>query len=76
MCDEIVEETKIFTTNFNEKNTICKTKSVYILLAFLLITIELLIAFSIYCYLNKYKSKQKHLLPYYVTNDKLKKVLY
>ena len=26
-CDEIVEEkTKTFTTNFNEKNTICKTK--------------------------------------------------
>ena len=42
--------------------------------AFLLITIALLIAASINCYLIKYKAKQKHLLPYYVTNNKLKEV--
>ena len=59
-CDEIIEETK----SFNKKNAICKTKNVYILLIFLLITIALLINVSIYCYLIKYKSKQKHLLPY------------
>ena len=47
-------------------------KSFYILLPFLLITIALLIAVSIYCYLIKYKAKQKHLLPLYVTNNKLK----
>ena len=35
------------------KNIICKTKNFYILLA-------LLIAVSIYCYLIKYKAKQKH----------------
>ena len=36
----------------------------YILLTFLLITIALLRAFSIYCYLIKYRAKQKHLLPF------------
>ena len=47
-CDKIFEEeTKTVTTNFNEKNVICKTKNVYILLAFLLITITLLIAVEI-----------------------------
>ena len=34
-CDEIIEEeTKTLTTNFNEKNGICKTKRFYILLTF------------------------------------------
>ena len=47
-CDKFFEEeTKTVTTNFNEKNAICKTKNVYILLAFLLITITLLIAVEI-----------------------------
>ena len=65
MCDEIIEEeTKTVLTNFDEKEVVCKTRKFYILLAFLLITILLLIAVSIYCYLIKYKSKQKHLLPY------------
>ena len=76
-CDEIIdveaklfnEETKSVPTNFNEKKVACKTKNFYILLAFLSITIVLLIAVSIYCYLIKYKSKQMHLLPYYVTNN-------
>ena len=42
----------------------------------LLITVSLLIAVSIYCYLIKYWAKQKHLLPYHVTNNKLKVALY
>ena len=34
-CDEVIEEeTKTLTTNFNEKNGICKTKHFYILLTF------------------------------------------
>ena len=42
-CDEIIEEkAKAVTANFNEKNAICKTKNLNILLAFLLITIALL----------------------------------
>ena len=43
-----------------------------ILLEFLLITIALLIAVSIYCYLIKYRAKQKHLLPFHGTNNELK----
>ena len=45
-------------------------------LAFLLIAIALLIAVSIYCYLVKYEAKQKQLLPYYITNTKLKRNLH
>ena len=74
-CDEIIEETKTITTNFNEKNAICTTKVLYILHDFLSIITALLIAVSIYCYLIKNKLKQKHLLPYYVTNGKLINVL-
>ena len=75
-CDEVIKETKTATTKFTEKkNAIYETKNFNILLAFLLITIALLITVSIYCYLIKYKSKQKHLLPYYVINDKLINVL-
>ena len=48
--------------NFNEKHLTCKTQNFYILLAFLLITIKLWIAFSIYCYLIKYSTK--HFLPF------------
>ena len=72
-CDEVIdsydEETK---TNFNEEKAACKTQNVYILLVFLLITIALLIAVSIYCYLIKYRAKQKHLLSFHDT--KLKQV--
>ena len=52
-------------TNFNEKNITRKTQGFYILLTFLLITIALLIAVSIYCYLLK------NLLPFHNTNNKL-----
>ena len=58
MSDEIIEsydeEIKTIPTNFNEKKAICKKQNFYILLAFLLITIALLIAVSIYCCLIKY----------------------
>ena len=61
--DEIIEsydgETKTIPTNFNEKKLTCKTQNFYILLAFLLITIALLIAVSIYCYFDKILSKTK-----------------
>ena len=65
------EETK---TNFNENNANCKMQNFYILLEFLLISIGLLIAVSIYCYLIKYRAKQ--LLPFYYTNNELREVLY
>ena len=68
-CDEIIEVEK---TNFNEKNITCKTQNFFILLGFLLITISLLIAVSVYCHLMKYWAKQKHLLPF--CDAKLKQV--
>ena len=43
-----------------EKKATCKTQNFYVLLTFLLITTALLIAVSIYCYLIKYRAKQKH----------------
>ena len=63
--NEIIEETKTVPTNFNEGQVTCKTQNLYILFAFSLITITLLIAVRIYCYLIKYRVKQKHLLPYH-----------
>ena len=48
----------------------------FILLVLLLITIALLIAVSTYCYLTKHQAKQKHLLPYHFTNNKLNKFFY
>ena len=41
-----------------------------------LITIALLIAVSIYCYLIKYCAIQKHLLPFCATNNELKEYMY
>ena len=72
-CDEIIDAKE---TKSIPKKIICETKRFYIFLAFSSITIVLLIAVSIYCYLTKYKAKQKHLLPFYVTNNELKEVLY
>ena len=65
-CDEIIEsydeEIKTILTNLNEKKATFKKQNFYILVAFLLIAIALLIAVSIYCYLIKYRVKQKQLL--------------
>ena len=52
-CDEIIEETKTISTNFNEENINCEIKSFYILLTFSLITIALLIGVSIYFFMIK-----------------------
>ena len=41
-----------------------RKQNFYFLPALLLITIALLMAVSIYCYLIKYQAKQKHLLPF------------
>ena len=70
-CDEIIEETVLI--NLNGRKATCKIQNLYILLAFLLITIALLIAVSIYRYLIKYQAKQKHLLPFLNTNNELNK---
>ena len=70
MCDEVVCDKVIWWRNknyfckFQCKNIICKAQNFYILLAFLLATMVLLIAVSIFCYLINYQAKQKHLLPF------------
>ena len=66
---ELVEKTRTIPKNFNEKKAIGKMQNLYVLVSFLLITMALLIAVSIYCYLINYQAKQKHLLPFHVTND-------
>ena len=54
-CDEIIEaEIKTVTTIFNEKKCNLQDRKFLFFLAFLLITIALLMAISIYCYLIKY----------------------
>ena len=75
ICDEITDVETTNQTNFNEENITCNTQNFYILLAFLLITTALLIVVSTYCYLIKYQAKQKHLLRFHVTNNKLINVL-
>ena len=60
------DETK---ATFNEEKTACKIYNFYILLAFLLIIVALLIAISIYCYLIRYSAKQKPLLKQVYINN-------
>ena len=59
-------------TNFNERKATCKMQDFYILLTFSLISIALLIALRIYCYLIKYQGMQNHLLSFYFTSNRLK----
>ena len=68
ICDKMINTEE---TNFNQKNIAGKTQNFNIVLTFLLITITLLIAVSIYCYLIKYQAKS--LLPFHNTNNKLNK---
>ena len=79
-CDEVIEsynkETKTIPTTFNEKKATCEMQNFYVSLAFLLITMSLFIAVSLYCYLIRYRAKQKHLLPFHDKTNKLRKVLY
>ena len=74
MYDEIIEET--VPMNLNENKANCKTQNFYILLEFLLTTIALLIAVSIYCYLIKYRGKKNHLLPFHFKNNKLEEIMH
>ena len=83
-CDKVIDaeaklnniETKTFPKNFNGKNITYKTQNFYILLTFVLITMPLLIALTIYCYLIQYQAKRKHLLPFHSTNYELKEPIY
>ena len=72
MCYKIIDAATEAKSGGETKN-ILKIKlmkqkvSLFILLTFSSIKIALLAAVSIYCYLIKYKSKQKHLLPFDIT---------
>ena len=60
ICEEVIvidvdDKTKTIPINFNENKLTCKTPKIFILFASLLITIVLLRAVSIYCYLIKYQ---------------------
>ena len=48
ICDKVINVDN--KTNFIEKKATCKTQNLYILLAFLLITVALWITVIIYCY--------------------------
>ena len=83
-CDKVIDaeaksnniEIQASPKNFNGKNITYKTQNFYILLTFVLITMALLIAVSIYCYLIQYQAKRKHLLPFHSTNYKLKEPIH
>ena len=82
-CDEIIDvnaeansnnEVKSYEkkTKIIPNNKICETKSFHISPGFLLITIALLIAVIIYPI--KYTGKQKNLLSFNATNNKIKDI--
>ena len=64
--------TKAIPRNFNKKEANYKIVNFCILPTFLLTLVFLLIIVSIYCYHMKHWSKQKHVLQYHITNNKLK----
>ena len=68
-CNQLIEEIKTVPTNFNGKKVAYESKNIYILLAFLLITIVLLIAVSIYCYWAKKKQQKKKHTYYHFTSQ-------
>ena len=76
ICADVIDvDSKLSSKDGNDetkeiKRVTCKTQNFYVLLALLLITMALLIALSMCCYLIKYRAKQKHLLPFH--NTKLK----
>ena len=63
---------KPFQQILMKRKQLLKQKNLYILLSFLLITIALLIAVNIYCYLIKFLAKQ--LLPSQYTNNEKEEV--
>ena len=64
------KKTKLSEQNLRKESSL----SNYIFYSFYIL-LTLLTDGTIYCHLIKYKSKQKHLFPYYVTNGKLTNVL-
>ena len=65
-----MKKRKLFQQILMKKKKTCETQNFNVLLTVLLITIALLIAVNIYCYMIKYRAKQKHLFPFH--DSKLK----
>ena len=66
-CGEITNaNARVTMKNKFQWKVTCKTQHFYNLQEFLLITMILLMAVSIYCHLRKYSSKQKCLLSFHV----------
>ena len=84
ICNKVIDaeaksndqKTNTVSANFKEKKANHETQNFYMLLAFLLITMTLLIAVSIWCYLIKFWAKQKYLLSFQFTIKKLKEIIY
>ena len=70
------EETKTVAKNLNEEKATSKMQNFYILLAFLLITVALLIAVSIYCYLIKYQANKNNYYHFTSQMTDLKDIIY
>ena len=73
-CDETIDADGEAKSNDKEtktipKNIICETKSFYILLVFLLITIALLIVVIIYCYRGGRIKRSFVLIIYYKNRE-------
>ena len=76
-CEKVIEATKTVPTKTATTKTVLTKRTstnFFLSLIFLWITIALLIAFSIYFCLIKYRSKQKHSLPYHDTSNKKKEI--
>ena len=74
-CQCECKKYKICEINYIRNPTTCSCKKI-LLITFLLVTIVFLIAVSFYCHLIKYQAKQKDLLPFHVTSNELKEVIF
>ena len=72
-CDETIFQTKTIPTKTRPTGT---SRRFYVLLAFLLTIIALLITVSISFYLIKYRAKEKHLLSCHYTINYLREIGY
>ena len=59
MCDEIINTTKIILTKTVSKKKAIQKTSIFF---YILVTIAVLIAVTIYCYLIKYQTNKKNKL--------------
>ena len=71
-----MKKQKLFQQILMKRKQPVKQKVYIFYFHFYQLVLYYLIAISIYCYQIKYRAKQKHLLQFHGTNNKLKEVLY